>query len=121
MPTKLTRVEEVLRSQVPAASKVSDASVIVICPSCQTRQSLIEATIAHDGTETIYTCTKKCQPIVIVSDPLPRELPGRGHRFGSFMIRNVTEMNIATSPPMKLAASPSALESISGRTLKYRL
>jgi hypothetical protein len=121
MPTKLTRVEEVLRLQVPAAAMVSDASVTVTCPSCQTRQTLIEATIDHEGTETIYTCSKKCQPIVIVSDPLPRELPGRGHRFGSLMIRNVTEMDVATSPPMKLAASPSALETISGRTLKYRL
>src|SRR5882762_7218485 len=121
MPTKLTRVEEVLRSQVPAASKVSDASVTVTCPSCQTRQSLTQATVTHEGAETIYTCAKKCQPIVIVSDPLPRELPGRGHRYGPFMIRNVTEMYVATSPPMQLAASPSALETISGRTLKFKV
>jgi hypothetical protein len=121
MPTKLTRVEEVLRSQVPAAAKVTDALVTVTCPSCQTRQSLIEAAVDHDGTETIYRCAKRCQPIVIVSDPLPRELPGRGHRFGPHMIRNVSEMDVAISPPMNLAPSPAALESISGRTLKYRL
>ena len=121
MPTKLTRVEEVLRSQVREAAKVTDALVTVTCPSCQTRQTLIEAPIDHEGTETIYRCTKKCQPIVVVSDPLPRELPGRGHRFGQLMIRNVSEMEVATSPPIKLAASPAALQTISGRTLKYRL
>jgi hypothetical protein len=37
------------------------------------------------------------------------------------MIRNVSEMDVAISPPMNLAPSPAALESISGRTLKYRL
>ena len=50
------------------------------------------------------------------------ELPGRGHKLGALMIRNVAELEISTSAaPVKIPASPAALEAISGRTLKYRI
>jgi hypothetical protein len=123
MPKELTRVEDVLRAQVPAAGAVSDGQVTITCPSCQTRQTLGEASVHHEHRDTTYACTKKCQIICIVSDPMRVELPGRGHRFGDLMIRNVTELEVdlAGAAPMKIAAQPAALEAISGRTLKYRI
>jgi hypothetical protein len=78
--------------------------------------------MVHEVTDTTYFCVKNCQPIVIVSDPQRIELPGRGHKLGAVMIRNVAELEISTSAaPVKIPASPAALEAISGRTLKYRL
>jgi hypothetical protein len=123
MPKVLTRVEDVLRSQVPAAANVSDSQVTTTCPSCHTRQTLGQASVHQQGTDTMYTCTKNCQVILVVSDPARIELPGRGHRFGDCFLRNVAELQIelAGAAPMKLAASPGALEAISGRTLKYRI
>jgi hypothetical protein len=122
MPTKLTRVEEVLRTYVPTASTLTDAAVMVTCPACETYQSLADATVEHHGADTTYTCVKQCQPVVIVSDGEAKDLPGRGHRFGPYLIRNVSEMNVAaTETPLKIEASPAALQPISGRTKKYRL
>ena len=122
MPTTLTKAADILRAHVAGAARATDAAVATTCPSCGTRQMLSEATVTHEGTETTYVCVKKCQPILIVSDPQRIELPGRGHRFGALMIRNVAELEVSTgAAPVKIAASPAALEAISGRTLKYRI
>ena len=122
MPKTLTKAADVLSAHVPGAEGATDTGVMTTCPSCGTRQKLSEAKVTHEGTDTMYVCVKKCQPIVIVSDPQRIELPGRGHKFGSLMIRNVAELEISTSAaPVKIPASPAALEAISGRTLKYRI
>ena len=122
MPTKLTRVEEVLRSEMPGASDVTDAAVTTTCPTCTTRQPLSRAAVDHEGTDTVYVCMNGCRPIVIISDPEPRELPGRGHRLGSVMVRNVSDLEVAIgAAPVTIPASPKALEALSGRTLKHRV
>ncbi len=122
MPTKLIRVEEIFRSQVPDAGTLSDRAVTTTCPSCNARQSLGEATVLHEGTDTTYTCVNGCQPIVIISDPELRELPGRGHKYGSYLIRNVAELTLGVEgEQVTIPASPAALEALSGRTRKYRI
>jgi hypothetical protein len=122
MPTRLTRVDEILRSQISAAADVSDAAVTTTCPSCKTRQDLGRASVRHEGADTTYTCIDGCQPIVVVSDAEAQELPGRGHRFDSLLIRNVSDLEIAMDrESMTLRASPAALEPLSGRTRKYRI
>src|SRR5437868_6537431 len=98
MPTKLMRVAEVLGTHVSGISNVTDSGVTVTCPVCQTRQSLADAAVIHEAFDTTYTCLKRCQPIVIVSDAVVNDLPGRGHRFGPYLIRNVSEMNVASTP-----------------------
>jgi len=122
MPKTLTKAGDILSAHVAEAAGATDATVTTTCPSCGTRQKLSEASVAHEGTDTVYTCVKKCQPILIVSDPQRIELPGRGHRYASLMIRNVAELEVSSGRgTVKVAASPAALEAISGRTLKYRI
>jgi hypothetical protein len=122
MPAKLTRIEDILRSEVPAGRGSSDANVTTSCPTCHTRQDLARAVVEHDAPDTKYLCVNMCQPIVIVSDAGTHELPGRGHRLGSYLVRNVSELVIDLGgEKMTLPASPVALESLSGRTRKYRI
>ena len=121
MPTKLTRVEEILGAEVPALAGLRDDAVSTTCPSCGTRQNLGRATIHQEGADTQYVCANNCQPIVVVSDPEVPELPGRGHRYGAYTIRNVSDLDVAGPQPMKIPASPAALEALSGRTRKYRI
>jgi hypothetical protein len=122
MPTNMTRVEEILRSQIRDAAEIRDGAVTTTCPKCKTRQNLGQAPVTHDATDTEYACVNGCQPIVIVSDAEVAELPGRGHRFGSFVIRNVSDLVIDLGrESMTLRASPAALQPLSGRTRKYRI
>jgi predicted RNA-binding Zn-ribbon protein involved in translation (DUF1610 family) len=90
--------------------KIRDSQIHTSCPACGEAQVLSQAKIAEDGEETVYRCRAGCQPLLIISKPESKGMPGRGFRLGNFLIRNVTDLIIpGTTGDVLIPASSAAL------------
>jgi hypothetical protein len=96
-----------------------DDHIKTTCPTCGEDQALSDAAYVDGDVESVYTCKKGCQPVLIVGPPGTHPWPGRGYRMGDFTLRNPADLYLwlidqqgrALPTPLLLEASPAALES----------
>jgi hypothetical protein len=89
---------------------VRDYHIHTTCPICGENQLLSQAKVEEAGAETIYYCKAGCQPILIISKPESKGMPGRGFRIGDFLIRNATDLIIPfKTADVLIPASSAAL------------
>ncbi|MCA3903890.1 hypothetical protein JKP31_21770 [Vibrio vulnificus] len=112
---ELVRVEDVLVGNLNApdgARLPTDHEIYTSCSTCGTKQTLSEATLTRDKTDTIYTCTNGCHSIVVVGSPEDSVWVGRGYRLGNFVLRNAQDLYLPVRkgcPPVLIPASKAAL------------
>jgi len=68
--------------------RISDEQVELTCPTCKTTQRLSQARLREEDEQTVYTCRRRCQIVLVVSrpDPSGKPWPGRGYRLGDWVI-----------------------------------
>ena len=111
---ELVRVEDVLVGQLeapPGGSLPTDKQIRTSCPTCGAEQTLDEASLSRVGQDTVYTCARGCQTIVVVGEPGDSPWPGRGYRLGPHVIRNAQDMYlpIVGGSEVLIPASKAAL------------
>ncbi len=112
---ELRRVEDIVvaKLQAPSGAKLpSDAEMRTECPTCGETQTLGDADVRRDGSETVYWCRNGCQIMVVVSTPENVAWQGRGYRLGDFVIRNARDLFlplIGVDGEVRIPASPAAL------------
>jgi hypothetical protein len=112
---ELTRVEDVVRNNLkaPKGGRLpTDSEIKTLCPTCGSEQTLAQASIGRDGSDTVSYCTQGCQAVVVVSITGSSPWPGRGYRLGSHVIRNARDMTLPITDAgqsVLLPASPAAL------------
>jgi len=105
----LVRVEDVLSSM---DSCPKDGQFTTSCRTCGTSQKLNECGIHRDGADTVYACRNGCQTLIVVSAPGVSPWPGRGFRFGNYVIRNASDLFLlrpGAAARVVIPASPAAL------------
>lgn len=113
---EVVRVEHVLQKQLttrPGTHLPTDRDIRTSCPSCGEEQTLGEAELRRNGTDTLYTCKNGCQVIVVVGLPGSSPWPGRGYRLGNHVIRNARDLYlpvIGSAGTVLIPASPAALK-----------
>lgn len=89
-----------------------DKDMQTVCPTCNEKQNLSEATMSLADDDTLYSCKNGCQTIVVISRPGVTAWPGRGFRLKDYVIRNACDITIQTEymrMPMLISASKAAL------------
>ncbi len=116
----MTRVQEALRPLETPGGAISDEQVELTCPTCKTTQRLSQARLREEDEQTVYTCRRGCQIVLVVSrpDPSGKPWPGRGYRLGDWVIRNATDLKVHI--PGKIGgllfpASPATLDTVRPR------
>jgi hypothetical protein len=116
---ELVRVEDVLVGQLSApdgARLPTDQEAYTSCPTCETLQTLSQASLSRKGAETLYTCVNGCQPIVVVGVPGDAAWDGRGYRLGPHVIRNAQDLVLPIAGASKSVLIPASKSSLMTRT-----
>lgn len=104
-------VSDVLRSLEPPPR---EGAMWTTCPECDRVVRLNRAIVSQvDPLETVYLCPDDGMEILIISTPSVVPWEGRGHRIGTWAIRNPRPLYFQPLPTARIvefAASPHALD-----------
>jgi hypothetical protein len=97
------------------APAFTDTDFTTACPTCSAQQTLAQARMSLDDSDTVYSCKNGCQAIVVIGRPGLAAWPGRGYRLGDYVIRNARDIVLKTEAmpaAVLIPASKAALMKI---------